>query len=95
MVLSFQVQGQQKDQLVVSLAAILLSDSGLDISAENLNSVAEASGNTIPSYYGKLFAGYIEKAGGVESFFSGPSAGGKLILHKRLISMYFINIFTF
>jgi hypothetical protein len=27
----------------------------LDISAENLNSVAEASGNKIPSYYGKLF----------------------------------------
>jgi len=33
MPLSFQVTGAEKNQLVVSLAAILLSDSGLEVTA--------------------------------------------------------------
>lgn len=33
MPLSFQVTGAEKNQLVVSLAAILLSDSGIEVSA--------------------------------------------------------------
>eukprot|EP01038_Epipyxis_sp_PR26KG_P012382 gene12382-16609_t len=76
MPLSFEVTGAQKDQLVVSLAAILLSDSGVDITAENIDSIVNATGNKIPSYYSALYATFIEKAGGVDKFFSGPSAGG-------------------
>jgi large subunit ribosomal protein LP1 len=76
MSLSFQVSGADKDQLVTSLAAIILSDSGADITADSINTVLSASGNTVPAYYPTLFASYIEKCGGLEKFFSGPSAGG-------------------
>ena len=74
--LSFQVEGGDKNQLVVSLAALLLTDCGADITAESLNTVITSSGNKVPSYYTTLFASFIEKAGGVEKFMAGPSAGG-------------------
>lgn len=73
---SFQVEGAAKDQLVVSLAALLLHDSSIDISAENIEAVVKASNNTIPAYYAPLYASFIEKAGGVDKFLVGPSAGG-------------------
>jgi len=73
---SFQVSGSEKDQLVVSLAALLLNDSGADLSAENIQAVVTASGNNVPAYYPTLYATFIEKAGGVEKFLIGPSAGG-------------------
>jgi large subunit ribosomal protein LP1 len=73
---SFQVTGSDKDQLVTSLAALLLHDSGVDVTAENLQSAISASGNNVPAYYPSLYATYIEKAGGVEKFLVGPSAGG-------------------
>lgn len=76
MPLSFDVSGADKDQLVVSLAAILLSDSKVEVSADNINTVVSSSGNKIPAYYPTLFSTYIEKAGGVEKFFAAPSAGG-------------------
>eukprot|EP01040_Poterioochromonas_malhamensis_P002012 gene2012-2148_t len=73
---NFQVTGSEKDQLVVSLAALLLHDSGVDISSDNLSAVVNSSGNSVPAYYPTLFATYIEKAGGVDKFLVGPSAGG-------------------
>ena len=73
---SFQVEGAAKDQLVVSLAALLLHDSNVDISSDNIDAVVKASNNTVPAYYSALFSSYIEKAGGVEKFLVGPSAGG-------------------
>uniref|UniRef100_A0A7S3HK71 60S acidic ribosomal protein P1 n=1 Tax=Spumella elongata TaxID=89044 RepID=A0A7S3HK71_9STRA len=76
MTLSYQVTGADKDQLVTSLAAIVLSDSGADITAESLNAVIAASGNQVPAYYATLFASFIEKSGGLDKFFAGPSAGG-------------------
>ena len=76
MSLSIQVAGAAKDQLVLSLSAILLSDAGVDVSADNLNSVASASGNKTASYLPALFASLIEKSGGVDKFLAGPSAGG-------------------
>ena len=76
MSLSIQVAGAAKDQLVLSLSAILLSDAGVDVSADNLNSVVSASGNKTASYLPALFASLIEKSGGVDKFLAGPSAGG-------------------
>jgi ribosomal protein L12E/L44/L45/RPP1/RPP2 len=73
---SFEVSGAEKDQLVVSLAALLLHDCGAEMSADNLSSVVNASGNSVAAYFPTLFATYIEKAGGVDKFLVGPSAGG-------------------
>ena len=75
MSLSINVSGAAKDQLVMSLSALVLSDSGIDISADNLSAVAKASGNTTNSYFPTLFASLIEKSGGVDKFLAGPSAG--------------------
>lgn len=72
----FYSQGHDKDQLVVSLAALLLSDAGVEITAENLESVASSSGNKIPAYYNTLFASFVSKAGGVDKFMSAPGSGG-------------------
>lgn len=88
MPLSYQVTGAAKNNLLVSLAAILLSDSNLDISQENIDSVVTASGNTIPSYYSALYANYIEKAGGVERFLAGPSAGGGTCFTANALVIY-------
>ena len=41
-----------------------------------LFAVISASSNEVPTYLPTLYAAYIEKAGSVSKFFSGPSAGG-------------------
>lgn len=68
--------GFDKDQLVISLAALICADGKVDITAENLNAVVASSGNTIAPYWAPLFASTIEKAGGVSTFFAAPGAGG-------------------
>lgn len=73
---SLKVEGSEKSQLVVSLAALLLHDSGVEISADNLAAVVKSSNNEIPAYYAGLYATMIGKAGGVDKFLVGPSAGG-------------------
>jgi len=81
MPLSLQLEGQTKAQLAVSLAALLLSDSKVEITADNLNAVLAAATIEVPSYLPVLYAAYLEKSGGVSKFLSGPSAssggGGK------------------
>jgi hypothetical protein len=74
--MALSVTGADKDQLVASLAALLVADAGADITADNINAVVAASGNSLPGYYATLFASFIEKAGGVDKFLAGPSAGG-------------------
>ena len=92
MPLSFEVTGADKDQLVVSLAALLLNDAKVEVSAENINTVVSSSGNTVPAYYPTLFSTYIEKAGGVEKFFSAPSAGGAgMTVYLRDCSLSHVN----
>eukprot|EP00401_Gymnodinium_catenatum_P081486 CAMPEP_0117581570 /NCGR_PEP_ID=MMETSP0784-20121206/65906_1 /TAXON_ID=39447 /ORGANISM="" /LENGTH=125 /DNA_ID=CAMNT_0005381907 /DNA_START=14 /DNA_END=391 /DNA_ORIENTATION=- len=76
MPLSFEAEGVDKDQLVVSMATILLKDCGADVTADSLDSVIKATNNTVPSYYTKLFAQYTEKCGDFDKYFAGPSAGG-------------------
>ena len=47
---------EAKDELVLTYSALLLHDSGLDISEEKLNKVIKASGNTVEPYWPGLFA---------------------------------------
>jgi ribosomal protein L12E/L44/L45/RPP1/RPP2 len=94
MSLSFQVSGADKDQLVTSLAAIILSDSGAEITADSINAVVSASGNNVPAYYPTLYASFIEKAGGVDKFFAAPSAGGTMCFIVLLILQLFITVLS-
>ena len=74
--MSLSASGAERDQFVVALAALVVADSGSDVSADNLNAVISASGNKVASYWAPLYSSYIEKAGGVEKFFSAPGSGG-------------------
>jgi len=65
----------KREELIVSLAALLLADCKLNISEENLNNVISTSGNSVPPYLPALFANFLSKTGGVESFLGAPSAG--------------------
>lgn len=68
--------GADKDQFVTALAALVVADAGADITAENINAVINGSGNSVAAYWAPMFASSIEKAGGIEKFFSGPGGGG-------------------
>ena len=46
----------QKDELVVTYAALLLHDGELEITEEKLNKVISASGNSVDGYWPGLFA---------------------------------------
>jgi hypothetical protein len=47
-----------KDEFVTSLAALALHDGDVEISADNINKLLAASGNTTAPYWPALFAGY-------------------------------------
>ncbi|CAM9488480.1 unnamed protein product [Heterosigma akashiwo] len=71
-----ELSGAAKEELVVSLASLVVADSDADLSAENLEAVIKASGNSVASYWTSLFASFLEKSEGVEKFCAGPGAGG-------------------
>lgn len=77
---SFKVEGAEKNDLVLSLAALLLSDCSVEITEENLTSVVSSSNNSVPAYMTTLYANLIAKAGGVSKFQPGPSAGGGKVI---------------
>ena len=51
-----------KDELCCSYAALMLHDDGLEITAEKLNKVIKASGNTVEAYWPSLFAKALKSA---------------------------------
>mmetsp|Transcript_35730 Transcript_35730/g.26075 ORF Transcript_35730/g.26075 Transcript_35730/m.26075 type:complete len:123 (+) Transcript_35730:41-409(+) len=71
--LSFE--GSDKEQFVTALAAMVVADSGADVTADNINAVVTGSGNSVGAYWAPLFASAIDKAGGIDKFFSAPGAG--------------------
>jgi large subunit ribosomal protein LP1 len=50
------VSGSAKEDLVVSLAILALHDGGVEVSADNINAVIKASGNTVAGYWAGLYA---------------------------------------
>merc|ERR1711934_846663 len=51
-----QLTKDQKDELCVSYAALMLHDDGLEINAEKLTKIIKASGNDVEPYWPMLFA---------------------------------------
>merc|ERR1712078_484935 len=51
-----QLTKEQKDELCVSYAALMLHDDGLEINAEKLTKIIKASGNDVEPYWPMLFA---------------------------------------
>ena len=74
--MSLDATGTAKESFVLGLAAIVCHGSGADASADNLNAVVSASGNSVTAYWPSLFAQGIEKAGGVDKMFTKLGGGG-------------------
>ncbi|GMH81975.1 hypothetical protein TrVE_jg8207 [Triparma verrucosa] len=68
--------GAKKEEMLSSLAALVVADAGGEVSAESLTAVIEASGNTASPMWTALFAKVVSAAGGVESFTAAPGSGG-------------------
>merc|ERR1711977_396057 len=49
-------EGNQKNELFCSYAALLLSDCGADVTEDNLNAAISAAGGSVPGCYTSLFA---------------------------------------
>mmetsp|Transcript_84462 Transcript_84462/g.219821 ORF Transcript_84462/g.219821 Transcript_84462/m.219821 type:complete len:122 (+) Transcript_84462:147-512(+) len=76
-VIAAEVPQGEKDELFCAYAAMILQDSALDISEENLNTLIKAAGGSIDAFFPALFA---KMCGGkdIESMlkFGGGGGGG-------------------
>ena len=54
------LSASQKEDMIVSLATLVLHDSGKDVTADNLNALVKASGNTVQAFWGSLYAKFVE-----------------------------------
>jgi len=51
-----------KDEIVTTLAALLLHDAGAEITGDKISEVISASGNEVEKYWPGMFAGLLAKA---------------------------------
>eukprot|EP01031_Cornospumella_fuschlensis_P033312 gene33312-40297_t len=52
--------GANKDEFLVSLAALALYDGGAEVTSDNINVLLKASNNTVAPYWPALFAGFLK-----------------------------------
>ncbi|KAF0720763.1 Aste57867_42 [Aphanomyces stellatus] len=65
----------QKEDLATSLAVLLLTDAGADVTADNVTEALNAAGVTVAAYLPTLYANAVERGLKVEKALAGPSAG--------------------
>ena len=65
----------EKEDLVTSLATLILHDAGAEISADNLNAIITASGNEVQPYWGNLISSFVEGKD-LDEFLLKPGMGG-------------------
>merc|ERR1712129_180571 len=72
-----EVPKHEKDELLCVYSSMILHDSGLDISAENITKLIEAAGLSIDSFFPTLFAKAVGKrdVGDLLTFGSGGGGG--------------------
>ena len=66
----------EKDELIVSLSALMLSDSDLPVTTENLKIVIDATKNDVEAYWPMLFARMLAKHPVESLLASGVGVGG-------------------
>jgi large subunit ribosomal protein LP1 len=69
------ISGSAKEDLVVSLAILVLHDGGVAVSAENINAVVGASGNSVAPYWGALYSKVLAGRN-IDDMLLKPGAGG-------------------
>jgi len=65
------------DEFITSLAVLVASDAGSEMTAETLSSIITASGNKPNATYTALFAASIAKAGSIDAMTSAPGSAGE------------------
>jgi len=70
------ISGTEKDELLVTYAALILHDDKLDISAENINKLVAAAGTTVEPYWPKLFATLLQGKNVGDLLTAAPAGGG-------------------
>lgn len=70
------VTDNERQELAVTYAALILSDDGADISEENINKLLNASKNKVEPFYPKLFAQLLKGKDVSELLLSAGGGGG-------------------
>merc|ERR1711908_75546 len=82
-----ELKMENKNELLCAYSALLLSDGGKDVTADNINAVCKAAGASVPAYYAQLFEKVNEmrpvskiikdaaKVGGAPAAAGAPAAG--------------------
>jgi ribosomal protein L12E/L44/L45/RPP1/RPP2 len=68
--------GAKKDEMITSLATLVVADAGGEITQEAIEAVISASGNSANSMYTGIFAKITAAAEGVDKFCAAPGSGG-------------------
>ena len=66
----------EHDELCCVYAGLLLFDEGMEITADKIQKIIKASGNTVDDYYPEFFAKYLAKADIKSMLTVAPAAGG-------------------
>ena len=69
------ISGSAKEDLVVSLAILALHDGGSAVSADNINAIVRASGNSVAPYWGALYSKVLAGRN-IDDMLLKPGAGG-------------------
>ena len=64
------------DEACAVYAALILHDSGAEISSDKMSEIVKASGNTIDAYWCPMFAGLLAKADISELILKNSAPGG-------------------
>jgi len=69
---------EAKDEIVTTLAALLLHDAGAEVTGDKINEVITASGNSVEKYWPGMFAGLVAKTkiDDLIASSTAPGAGG-------------------
>ena len=65
----------EKAELMTTFACMVLSDSKVEMSAENIQKLTDAAGGEVPAHYAKLFAGILDGQD-MEQFYKLGGGGG-------------------
>ena len=66
----------EHDELCCVYPGLLLFDEGMEITADKIQKIIKASGNTVDDYYPEFFAKYLAKADIKSMLTVAPAAGG-------------------
>ena len=64
------------DETIVSLAAMILSDGGAEVTADNISTLVKATGNEVAPYWPMMMAGFLKNGKAEELILTGGAMGG-------------------